>query len=42
MNNKHILILHREKNSDSNLSNYINIIESRTYGRSEIFFGRLF
>ncbi len=42
INKDHVVILHREKNSYNNLSNYINIIESRTYGRSEIFFGKLF
>ena len=36
---KHIFIVHREKNSDKRLSKYLNIIESRIYGRSEIFFG---
>ena len=39
---KHILIIHREVKSKDNLEKYLNIIESRVYGRSEIFFGRIF
>ncbi len=42
LNKKHILIIHREKNSSDDLKKSINIIESRVYSRSEIFFGRLF
>ena len=36
---EHIIILHREKNTDDNLENYIDIIISRQYGRSKIIFG---
>ena len=39
---KHILIIHREVNSNDNLQKYINVIEKRIYGRSEIFFGKIF
>ena len=36
---KHIVIIHREKNTKDNLSDHINIMFSKKYGRSEIFFG---
>ena len=39
---KHILIIHREVKSIDNLERYLNIVENRIYGRSEIFFGRIF
>ena len=42
LDKKHILIIHREVKSNDNLQNYLNIIENRVYGRSEIFFGRIF
>ena len=42
LDKKHILIIHREVKSKDNLQRYINIIENRVYGRSEIFFGRIF
>jgi len=42
LNKKHILIIHREVNSKQNMDEYINIIENRIYGRSQIFFGRFF
>ena len=42
LDKKHILIIHREVKSKDNLEKYLNIIESRVYGRSEIFFGRIF
>jgi len=42
LDKKHILIIHREVKSNDNLQRYINIIENRVYGRSEIFFGRIF
>ena len=35
---EHILILHRDKASKTNLSENIKIVEKRVYGRSEIFF----
>ena len=42
LNKKHILIIHREINSQDNLEKLINVFENRTYGRSEIFFCNLF
>ncbi len=42
LNKNHIIITHREKRSNLKLNKYINIIESRIYGRSEIFFGSFF
>ena len=42
LNKKHIIIIHREIKSEDNINKYINIIENRVYGRSEIFFGRIF
>ena len=42
LNKKHILVLHREKGSGDNLTGKVHIIENRVYGRSEIFFLRLF
>ena len=41
-NENHIVIAHREKNSDLKINRYLNIIEKRIYGRSEVFFGRFF
>ena len=38
----HLIVLHREVNSKENLEKYFNIILKKTYGRSQIFFGRLF
>ena len=42
VNKKHIIILHREKNTEGQIENYLNIVENRIYGRSEIFFGKFF
>ena len=42
LDKKHILIIHREVKSNDNLKRYLDIIENRIYGRSEIFFGRVF
>ena len=42
LNKTHILIIHREINSQDNLEKLINVFENRTYGRSEIFFCNLF
>ncbi len=42
LNKKHILVVHREKNSEDHIDKHLNIIENRVYGRSEIFFGRFF
>mgnify|MGYP001169074782 CR=1 FL=1 len=41
-NKNHIILIHREKKSEDSLEKYLNIIEKRIYGRSEIFFGRFF
>tara|TARA_B100000945_G_scaffold294802_1_gene271774 strand:- start:6363 stop:6926 length:564 start_codon:yes stop_codon:yes gene_type:complete len=40
--NEHIIVIHREVGTDVNVNKYIKIIETRVYGRSEIFFGKLF
>jgi 16S rRNA (guanine966-N2)-methyltransferase len=37
--NNHIIILHRERKANDDLKNYLNIIESKNYGRSKIIFG---
>ena len=37
--NEHIVIIHREKNSNDVLSNVIDIIITKQYGRSKILFG---
>ena len=42
LNKKHIVVIHREIKSEDRIDKYLNIIEKRTYGRSEIFFGRFF
>ena len=42
LNLKHICIIHREKNSEKFLNNEIDIIENRIYGRSQVFFVKLF
>ena len=42
LDNNHIILLHREKNSQENIAESIDIIENRIYGRSEIFFGKFF
>ena len=36
---KHILIIHREKNTRDNFENKISIIREKNYGRSNIIFG---
>ena len=41
-NNNHIFVIHREIKSENKLKDHINIIDKRVYGRSEIFFGKLF
>ena len=35
------LILHRNKKSDDNISQYLNILEEKNYGLSKIFFCKL-
>ena len=43
LDNEYIIITHREKKTNSlNFSRDINIIEKKTYGRSEIFFFKYF
>ena len=42
LSKKHILILHREKGFNKILFDKLNIVENRVYGRSEIFFLKLF
>ena len=42
LNKKHIIVIHREIKSEDHIDKYLNIIEKRIYGRSEIFFGRFF
>ena len=34
----HIVVIHRERNSKDNFEDIIQIIETKKYGRSEIFF----
>ena len=42
LNKNHILIIHRESKFKDNLQKYTNIIENRIYGRSEIFFAKIY
>ena len=42
LNKKHIIVIHREIKSEDHIDKYLNIIEKRIYGRSQIFFGRFF
>ena len=39
-NNKHLVIIHREKNTHDNLNEILNILMIRQYGRSKIIFGK--
>ena len=39
-NNKHIVIIHREKNTHDKLNEILNILMIRQYGRSKIIFGK--
>ena len=41
MKKKHIIVIHRDKKSDDNMTSNINIIQTRVYGRSKIFFGNI-
>tara|TARA_B100001029_G_C15050115_1_gene450082 strand:- start:914 stop:1498 length:585 start_codon:yes stop_codon:yes gene_type:complete len=41
-NKKHVVVVHREKNTKENLDQYLKIFQSKTYGRSRIFFGSFF
>ena len=36
----HIVIIHRERRSKENFGNILQIIETKQYGRSKIFFGK--
>jgi len=38
---KHLIIIHREKNSSENLNGVLEILILKQYGRSKIIFGRL-
>ena len=42
VNKNHIILIHREKNKQNNLDKYLKIIDSRIYGRSQIFLGEFF
>ena len=42
LSKKHIVLIHREKNSDKAAIKKFNIVENKIYGRSEIFFLKLF
>jgi len=42
LSKKHLVLIHREKNSDNNAVKEFNIVENKIYGRSEIFFLKLF
>ncbi len=37
--NKHVVVIHRDKKSEENLNDYLNIFLTRKYGRSKIIFG---
>ena len=39
-NSNHIVIIHREKNSEDELENLLKILSIRNYGRSKIIFGK--
>ncbi|WP_075533860.1 16S rRNA (guanine(966)-N(2))-methyltransferase RsmD [Candidatus Pelagibacter communis] len=39
-NNKHLVIIHREKNTHDKLDEILNVLMTRQYGRSEIIFGK--
>ena len=39
-NNKHLVIIHREKNSHDKFDEILNILMVRQYGRSKIIFGK--
>lgn len=38
--NEHIVIIHREKNSNDNINNILSILVTKTYGRSKVIFGK--
>ena len=37
--NNHIVVLHRERRSDDNLSDMLKVFEVKFYGKSKIIFG---
>ncbi len=39
-NNKHLVIIHREKNTHDKLHEILNVLMTRQYGRSKIIFGK--
>ena len=39
-NNKHLVIIHREKNTHDKFNKILNILMIRQYGRSKIIFGK--
>ena len=39
-NNKHLVIIHREKNTHDKLDEILNVLMTRQYGRSKIIFGK--
>ncbi len=42
LNKEHLVLIHRERNSDNTALKKFNIFENKIYGRSEIFFLKLF
>ena len=36
---RHVIIIHREINTEDDLENFINVIDTKRYGRSKIIFG---
>ena len=41
INNNHLVIIHREKNTEDDLDEVLNTILTKNYGRSKILFGKL-
>ena len=42
LNKEHVVVIHRELKSEDSISDLLNIIDKRIYGRSKIFFGVFF
>ena len=42
LNKRHVVLLHRDKNSNKDDVKKFNVVENKIYGRSEIFFLKLF
>ena len=38
--NKHVIILHRDKKTNDGLEKYLDVVITRVYGRSKLFFGK--